>query len=105
MAAVLKCNKRTLERRFKDVIARGREIGLMSLKRAQFKAALGGNVTAQIWLGKQLLGQRDFHHAALALDDPQSAVRGIREMVSALFATEPPKPGGPASDKPNAAPA
>jgi hypothetical protein len=25
----------------------------------QFKSAEGGNVTMQIWLGKQLLGQKD----------------------------------------------
>jgi hypothetical protein len=33
--------------------------GKASLRRAQWKAAQGGNVTMQIWLGKQLLGQRD----------------------------------------------
>jgi len=31
----------------------------MSLRRAQFKSALGGNVTMQIWLGKVYLGQRE----------------------------------------------
>lgn len=30
-----------------------------SLRRAQIKSALEGNVTSQIWMGKQLLGQRD----------------------------------------------
>jgi len=33
--------------------------GKQSLRRAQFKNALEGNATMQIWLGKQLLGQRD----------------------------------------------
>lgn len=34
--------------------------GKMSLRRAQYEAATTkGNVTAQIWLGKQVLGQRD----------------------------------------------
>ena len=33
--------------------------GRVSLRRAQFKAAMEGNVTMQIWLGKQMLGQRD----------------------------------------------
>jgi hypothetical protein len=27
----------------------------------QWKSAQDGNVTAQIWLGKQMLGQRDKH--------------------------------------------
>jgi hypothetical protein len=31
----------------------------MSLRRSQVVAALAGNVTAQIWLGKNLLGQKD----------------------------------------------
>jgi hypothetical protein len=34
--------------------------GKASLRRLQWRAAEGGNVAAQIWLGKQWLGQRDF---------------------------------------------
>ena len=67
IAAVLGMSYDTLERRVqeetgnnfadyrKDKTANGR----MSLRRAQFKAAMEGNVTMQIWLGKQTLGQRD----------------------------------------------
>ena len=33
--------------------------GNMSLRRAQWKSAEGGNVSMQIWLGKQWLGQSD----------------------------------------------
>jgi len=33
--------------------------GKVSLRRSQFKAANGGNVTMLIWLGKQYLGQKD----------------------------------------------
>lgn len=33
--------------------------GKMSLRRAQWKSAENGNVTMQIWLGKQWLGQKD----------------------------------------------
>ncbi len=33
--------------------------GKMSLRRSQFKAALDGNPTMLIWMGKQQLGQRD----------------------------------------------
>ena len=33
--------------------------GRMSLRRAQWKSAEGGNVSMQIWLGKQWLGQSD----------------------------------------------
>ena len=31
----------------------------LNLRQIQIKSALEGNITAQIWLGKQLLGQRD----------------------------------------------
>lgn len=33
--------------------------GKMSLRRAQWKSAENGNVTMQIWLGKQWLGQKE----------------------------------------------
>ncbi len=57
IASVLGCSPDTLERRFAVVIKEGREQGKSSLKRAQFKAALGGNTTMLIWLGKVVLGQ------------------------------------------------
>lgn len=86
MAAVMKCDQRTLTRRFAQVIKRGREVGTSSLKKAQFNLALKGNATMQIWLGKQLLGQRDQRDAPVG--DPQSLARGVREMVGALFAVQ-----------------
>lgn len=33
--------------------------GKISLRRAQFKSALGGNAALLIWMGKQVLGQKD----------------------------------------------
>lgn len=59
-------SKRTLIRRckedpaFHEAIKRGRAKGRATLRRWQWDAAKSGNVTAQIWLGKQLLGQRSF---------------------------------------------
>lgn len=44
---------------FADYYAERRLPGLVSLRRQQFQLALGGNVPMLIWLGKQLLGQRD----------------------------------------------
>ena len=38
---------------------KGHENGKITLRKAMFKSALGGNVTAQIWLSKQLLGYSD----------------------------------------------
>ncbi len=59
MAVVLDCSKETLHGRFSAVIEKGREDLKISLRRAQLKAALGGNVVMMIWLGKQMLGQVD----------------------------------------------
>jgi hypothetical protein len=44
---------------FRQVYEMGIGRGKMSLRRAQMDLALGGNATMQIWLGKQLLAQRD----------------------------------------------
>ena len=50
---------KTLQRNYVHLIKKGREMGKISLRRAQFEKALGGNVAMQIWLGKQHLDQRD----------------------------------------------
>lgn len=76
MAAYFGCTQRTIENRvadkdtryamadgaeltFSEIIERGKSKGRVSLRQAQFKLALDGNATMQIWMGKQLLGQTD----------------------------------------------
>ena len=59
MSQVLGVSVDTLERRFADIIERGREFGRMSIKRKQFAVAMKGSVPMLIWVGKQHLGQRD----------------------------------------------
>ena len=65
MAAVLGCSHDTLARRkaddpaFLDALTRGKAKGRMALRRLQWQRANGGSDTMLIWLGKQLLGQRD----------------------------------------------
>ena len=67
---VLSVSEETLNRRIKEKGIEGvdnfaslyekhAKEGRSSLRRAQWKAAHNGNVTMQIWLGKQMLGQRD----------------------------------------------
>lgn len=67
-AAVLGMSVDTLDRRLKELEFAGfadfhkkySHEGLASLRRAQWKSATQGeNVTMQIWLGKQMLGQAD----------------------------------------------
>lgn len=60
IAAFFEVSQRTIERRCKAEMDRGRKIAKMSLRRKQFdKAVKDGNVTMLIWLGKQMLGQKD----------------------------------------------
>lgn len=66
-AALFDCSVDTLDRRLKeegwegfaDFYKRHSENGRSSLRRMQWQSAKGGNVTMQIWLGKQMLEQRD----------------------------------------------
>lgn len=52
---------RTLQRdeEFCRCYKRGMDKGRMSIRRQQYKSAEAGNVTMQIWLGKNYLGQSD----------------------------------------------
>jgi hypothetical protein len=64
MAAWFGVSTRTLENRrkqraFSDVMKRGRAKGRISVRRSQMKLLEAGNSAMGIWLGKQLLGQRD----------------------------------------------
>ena len=52
--------------------------GKMSLRRAQWKSAENGNVSMQIWLGKQWLGQKEQAEVSISANDDET----IREMES-----------------------
>ena len=67
MCGIFDCDEKTLTRwckdtyglGFSDVYKKKSASGKASLRRMQFKAAESGNVTMQIWLGKQYLEQKD----------------------------------------------
>lgn len=67
VAAVLGVPRRTLYDRMEQdpeiqrALDEGRAEGRVTLRRLQWKQAHEGNPTMLIWLGKQLLGQRDKH--------------------------------------------
>jgi hypothetical protein len=44
---------------FKDVYAEKSQSGRIAIRRAQMQAALAGDKTMLVWLGKNMLGQRD----------------------------------------------
>ena len=49
----------TLRNRFQHVMDRGFAAGKMRLRKAQYRKALEGNPVMLIWLGKNVLGQKD----------------------------------------------
>jgi hypothetical protein len=64
IAAWFSVSTRTIESRrkqpqFSAVMNRGKAKGRISVRRAQMKLLESGNGTMGVWLGKQLLGQRD----------------------------------------------
>ena len=61
IAVLMGCGVRTIQKRAdcREAIERGSARLRMSLRRLQWQKAKDGNVTMMIWLGKQLLGQKD----------------------------------------------
>lgn len=67
----------TIRRRMQDeqsdfchAYKKGSGMGLMRLREAQLQKALSGDSTMLIWLGKQLLGQRDSIQNDVKLNQP-----------------------------------
>jgi hypothetical protein len=78
----------------KNAIDAGRDQGRTTLRRLQWQRAQTGSDTMLIWLGKQLLGQRDKHEFA---QDPASppitllhlvAMREVGEAIVASLASQ-----------------
>jgi len=59
MCYIMGVSKFTLTQRFQDSIDRGQAAGKMRLRKAQYRKALEGNPVMLIWLGKNVLGQKD----------------------------------------------
>jgi hypothetical protein len=68
---------------YREAYERGIKSGLISLRRAQFKAALAGNPTMLIWLGKQLLGQKDRHEVDAQVNAQVRGQFGLNEPTDA----------------------
>lgn len=59
IAAALGCDESIIRRRFAENLSKARSRLKHTLRKAQIKKALSGNVAMLIWLGKQMLGQSD----------------------------------------------
>lgn len=65
IATLVGCSVDTINRRFAEILSKGRKTMRMKLRRAQIREAEKGNVTMLIWLGKQYLDQADKSEATI----------------------------------------
>lgn len=66
--------RRTYGQSFSEIFAEKKGVGRISLRRAQMQAALGGNTTMLIWLGRNLLGQTDKDRAETQAIEPVKVI-------------------------------
>jgi hypothetical protein len=75
LAAYFRVDVRTVQLRaqkepaFRAAVERGQAMGRLSVRRQQARLLEQGNPTISIWLGKQLLGQRDRLEAEVTMKD------------------------------------
>tara|TARA_R110000822_G_scaffold96403_1_gene219443 strand:- start:175 stop:561 length:387 start_codon:yes stop_codon:yes gene_type:complete len=72
---------------FTDYLKKHGSEGKASLRRKQFKSAVeDGNVTMQIWLGKQILDQRDKKDVAMSHDLSESSLEELKAELASIDA-------------------
>jgi hypothetical protein len=72
---------------FTDYLKKHGSEGKASLRRKQFKSAVeDGNVTMQIWLGKQILDQRDKKDVAMSHDLSESTLEELKAELASIDA-------------------
>jgi AraC-like DNA-binding protein len=59
VADFIGCSRDTIERRFQSLLNKTRANSRLRLRQAQYKAALAGDRTMLVWLGKVMLGQKE----------------------------------------------
>lgn len=87
-AQVLGVSSDTIDRRLKEKTGQGfaefykkhSAGGKASLRRFQWKSAQGGNVSMQIWLGKQMLGQTD--KSETEVTSPDGSMTPLNQVVT-----------------------
>jgi hypothetical protein len=77
--------RRAREKRFREAMERGYAKGRISVRRKQMQLLDEGSNTMAVWLGKQLLGQKDQHELTGAADGPiELDVSASDELISTL---------------------
>ena len=86
IAAFFNCSDKTISNRFSDIVVKGKENGRAKLRDIQLRSAMNGNVTMQIWLGKQYLNQIDKVNVNSLSDEETERLRQIanKEMENNL---------------------
>ena len=86
IAAFFNCSDKTISNRFSDIVVKGKENGKAKLRDIQLRSAMNGNVTMQIWLGKQYLNQIDKVNVNGLSDEETERLRQIanKEMENNL---------------------
>ena len=74
IAAKLGCSSDTLTRRYAVALVTGKSNGRASLRGKQFELAMKGNPAMLVWLGKNMLGQKDRSAIDLNSITPEQAL-------------------------------
>jgi len=82
IAAFLNCHVDTITNRFQEIYLKGRENGRAKLRDIQLRAAMSGNVTMLIWLGKQYLDQTD---KSQSIDLSEQEIETLRKEAGRLM--------------------
>lgn len=53
------CDESTIRKSYSENLTKGRTMGKLRLRQIQWKIAENGNCSMAIWLGKNMLGQKD----------------------------------------------
>lgn len=87
ISAVLGCSADTIYRNYAGAFAIGRQKCMSSLRRKQFEMAMKGDRTMLVWLGKNLLGQKDRHELTGKDDSPLMPEVDREELIGKLLGT------------------
>jgi hypothetical protein len=78
IAACFGVGENTIKLHFGPLIKEQREIGKKNLRAKQYRLAMKGDRTMLIWLGKQLLKQRDMTHNEFHVQiDPKKSIEEL----------------------------
>jgi hypothetical protein len=93
IAAFVGCSEDTIRTRFAEKLSKARSEMKIKLRRVQMESALGGNVVMMIWLGKQMLDQKE--RTEKSAYDPFAEGQPMREMLDIASQPIPGRPSKP----------